>query len=304
LRQGQLERFDNEERYVRRDGSLLWVHVTVSAVRDSQGHYLRSIGTVEDFSQRRLAEEALIRTEKLASVGRMAATICHEVNNPLEAATNAVYLANLDPGISPQGRDALHLADQELRRAAHITHQALGFCRETDSRGPLALRKLIDEVLLVYARKLRDRGITVQQRYRCGPCREECEGCFVANAGQLRQVLSNLLANGMDALRDNGTLHLRLCRISDFGEKGKMIRLTIADNGCGIRTENLKRIFEPFFTTKESVGTGLGLWISQEIIGKYGGTVRVRSQRGKGSVFCVTVPAISALKPARGTARA
>ena len=230
-----------------------------SPVFDPQGKVSMAVVTSEDITIRKQTEKALIQTEKLASVGRLAASIAHEVNSPLAAATNAVYLARSDPGLSTHGHDALRIADQELRRAAHITQQTLGVVRETDfRRSPLALPKLIDEILGVYAGKLRDRGITVQQRYRCGTCREACVACFVANAGEMRQVVSNLLVNGMDALRDNGTLHVRLSRVSLFDGLPR-IRLTFADNGCGIRTENLKRIFEPFFTTKESTGTGLGL---------------------------------------------
>lgn len=262
-----------------------------SPVLDSLGNVVMAVMTSEDVTEAKKAEQALIQTEKLASVGRLAATIAHEVNNPLAAATNAVYLASIDPSLSSQARDALHLADQELRRAAHITGQTLGFVRGTSSRCPIFLPRLIDEVLQVYARKLRDRGVTVHKRYKCGPCREECESCFTANGGELRQVIFNLLANGLDALQDNGTLHVRLCRISDFGS-GPKLRLTIADNGCGIRAENLKRVFEPFFTTKESTGTGLGLWVSQQIVRKYEGTIRVRSQKEKGTVFCITVPAL------------
>jgi two-component system, cell cycle sensor histidine kinase and response regulator CckA len=283
-----------EYRIFHDDGSVRWVEAHGLASFEGQGdarHATSLVGTVQDITERRQAEQALIRTEKLASVGRLAATIAHEVNNPLAAATNAVYIASADPDLSEQTRDVLQLADQELRRAAHITGQTLGFVRETNSRNPVALPELIDEVLRVYARKLRDRGVTVQRRYKCGPCRQECEACFIANAGELRQIIFNLLVNGMDALRDNGTLHVRLCRIAGFGS-GPKIRLTIADNGCGIRAENLKRVFEPFFTTKESVGTGLGLWISQEIVRKYQGSIRMRSQKEKGTVFCITVPAM------------
>jgi signal transduction histidine kinase len=114
------------------------------------------------------------------------------------------------------------------------------------------------------------------------------------NEGEMRQVISNLLANGMDALANDGTLHIRVARISYLTGDGPLIQLTMADNGCGIRPENLKRIFEPFFTTKESVGTGLGLWITQEIIRKHSGSIRVRSRTEKGTVFQITIPAIVA----------
>ena len=219
----------------------------------------------------------------------MAATIAHEVNNPLASATNAIYLANSDVSLSPQTRGALDIADKELRRAAHITARTLGFYKEQNSRTPIELPKIIDELVGLYARKLQERGVNVARRYRCCACPQ---ACFIANAGELRQVISNLLMNGMDAIRDKGTLHVRLARISRLSQNGAVIRLTIADTGSGIRTEHLQRIFEPFFTTKESMGTGLGLWISQQIIGRYGGTIRIRSQQNKGTVCCVTLPAV------------
>jgi signal transduction histidine kinase len=228
----------------------------------------------------------------------MAATIAHEVNNPLEAAMNCIYIAASDAALSPQTRDALALADQELRRAAHITSHTLIFCRETGGQTELKLPSLIEEVLGIYARKLRDRGITVQQRKRCGPCREDCEFCITGNAGELRQVISNLLANAMDAVQDNGTLFFRLSRMSPLHNARPVVRLTIADNGCGIRTDHLKRVFEPFFTTKDAVGTGLGLWITRQIIQKYEGSIRVRSSAGKGTVFCITLPAATPEAPA------
>jgi signal transduction histidine kinase len=163
---------------------------------------------------------------------------------------------------------------------------------------------LIDEVLGVYARKLRERGITVQCRYTCGPCREGCEACFIVNAGEIRQVISNLLGNGMDALRDSGTLYIRVSRVTNFDRTGHDIHLAIADNGCGIRPENLKRIFEPFFTTKDSVGTGLGLWIAQELVRKQNGSIRVRSIKDKGTVFRVSIPATAVVNGSSLTSKA
>jgi PAS domain S-box-containing protein len=274
----------------RKDGTLIDVAVKISPVIDAAGNIVGAAGIARDITERKRAEDALIRSEKLASVGRMAATVAHEINNPLAAVMNSIYIANSDPTLSPQTRDALQVADQELRRVAHIAAQTLVFCRETGIPTELQLPKIIDDVLGVYAKKLRDRGITVQQRQRCGPCGKKCDFCLAGNAGELRQVISNLLGNAMDALQDNGTLHVRLSRATSRDGSPKL-RLTMADNGCGIRTENLKRVFEPFFTTKETVGTGLGLWVTEQIVQKYGGSIRMRSQARKGTVFSITLPA-------------
>ena len=282
---------DTDKRYIRKDGSVIWVHVTAAMIRDGEGKLLRSAGVVQDITERKLAEEVLLRNEKLAATGRMAATIAHEVNNPLAGATNALYLASTDPGLKPNTKEYLRIADEELRRATHITRQTLGFYRSSDSPTPIAFSKLIDELLGVYKTKLQSRNITVNRRYRCGPCAEGCEDCFYINPGELRQIISNLLANGMDALRDNGTLYIRVSRITNLNVGGKYIHLTIADNGCGIRVEHLKRIFEPFFTTKESLGTGLGLWVTQELVRKHNGVIKIRSRRDKGTVFRISFPA-------------
>ena len=257
-----------------------------SPVRDAQGNLIMAVMTSEDVTLRKRTEEALIRSEKLAATGRLAATVAHEVNNPLDAAMNALYIASSDPTLTPETHRMLALADQELRRAAHITQQTLGFYRDNGSPTPVALPKLIDEVLTVYATKLQNRKVAVHRRYRCGSCTNGCEGCFLINVGELRQIISNLLANGIDALCDGGAMYLRTTRMN------QRIYLTIADNGCGISVQNLKRIFEAVFTTKEAYGTGLGLWVTQELVRKHNGAIKVRSRKDKGTVFRISFPAM------------
>jgi PAS domain S-box-containing protein len=131
--------YEAEKRYVRKDGSAIWVHATTAMIRDSEGKLLRSAGIIQDITEHKQAEEALLCTEKLAAAGRLAATIAHEVNNPLEGAMNAVFIASSNSATTPEIREMLALADQELRRAAHITQQTLGFYRETASPTPIAL---------------------------------------------------------------------------------------------------------------------------------------------------------------------
>ena len=277
---------------VRKDGTVIPILLKVSPIKDGKGNIVGASSIAHDMSERKLAQEALIRSEKLAAAGRLAATIAHEVNNPLEAVINAVYIASLDPTLSPETRKHLIVADEELRRAAQITRQTLGFYREEEGRDSVSVQALIEEVLGMYARKLQVRGIVVHRRYRCGTRDAEPAGCMFVNDGELRQVISNLLANGVDALRDSGALYVRISRLTCPRGIGKKIYLTIADDGCGIEAENLKRIFEPFFTTKETVGTGLGLWVTQELVRKHGGSIRVRSRKDKGTVFRLAFPAM------------
>jgi PAS domain S-box-containing protein len=290
--QGRVPILDTEKRYIRKDRSVIWVHVTAAMIRDGEGNLLRSAGVIQDITERKQAEKAMLRAEKLAATGRMAAAIAHEVNNPLAGAMNALYLASTDSGLKPNTKEYLTLADQELRRASHITQQTLGFYRASGSRTPTALPKLIDEVLDVYVTKLHNRNITVHRRYRFGRCAEGDDECFLVNGSEMRQILSNLLANGIDALNDNGMLYIRALRTNSLNESGPNLHLTIADNGCGVRQEHLRRIFEPFFTTKESFGTGLGLWVTQELVRKHNGSIKVRSREGKGTVFRITFPAM------------
>jgi PAS domain S-box-containing protein len=286
-----------EYRVVDENGGVRWLAARGRPLLDGGGDAVSYIGIVTDISSRKRTDEALLRTEKLAATGRLAATIAHEVNNPLAAAMNTLYLASSDPGLNTSTKEYLTIADQELRRAAHMTQQTLGFYRATGSPTPVALPKLIDDVLGVYATKLQNRNITVHRRYRCNQCVQECQACFIVSAGEMRQIISNLLANGMDALNDNGTLYIRASRTNSLNESGPHIHLTIADNGCGVRKEHLTRIFEPFFTTKESFGTGLGLWVTQELVRKHHGVIRVRSSKDRGTVFRITFPAM----PASGT---
>jgi PAS domain S-box-containing protein len=279
----------------RKDGSLVDVSLRTSPILDASGNVTGASAIAHDITERKVAREALLRSEKLAATGRLAATIAHEINNPLAAAMNAVYVAGITPDLPAQAGEMLGLAERELRRAAHITRQTLGFYRDSGNQQQVTAHDVVKEVLSVYQAKLHNRNVTVEYRHRCGPnaprggCPEDCKQCqkyLCVNAGELRQVISNLLANGIDAISEGGTMHIRVSRFTD------RVQLTIADNGFGIRTENLKRIFEPFFTTKEAYGTGLGLWVTQELVRKHNGSIKVRSRKNKGTVFHMTFPQV------------
>jgi signal transduction histidine kinase len=221
----------------------------------------------------RKAQEALVRAEKLSAVGRMASSVAHEINNPLEAVTNLIWIAKSDPTINEELRKHLVRADEELRRVAHITRQTLGFYRDSSQKENVKVREVLESVLGLYASRMNGKHISVRTRY---------EDCYVFGyTGELRQLFSNLCANAIDAVPAHGVLAVKASRSRDWGgtdEPG--VRVTIADNGCGIDAEHLGSLFEPFFTTKEATGTGLGLWVTKQIAEKHGGRIAVRSSAG------------------------
>jgi PAS domain S-box-containing protein len=264
------------------DGAERWLMSRGQPVRDTDGVVASYIGIVLDISERKRSEEALLRSEKLASLGRMASTISHEINNPLETIGHALYLALTDSGTSETARSYLELAVQELDRVTHITRQTLAFHRDSNAPKLIDLRESVDSIVKLFASRLKSREITIEQRY------PEVER-INAFSSEIQQVISNLLSNSMDAVPRRGRIHLRLSR--SLGKNGdRRVRFTIADNGSGIPLDRQKKIFEPFFTTKEVVGTGLGLWVTKQIVDKHKATIRVRSKLGRGTVFSITFP--------------
>ena len=272
--------YESEYRTVWPDGSLHWIASKGRGYYDRLGKPLRMTGVALDITGRKQTEDALVRSEKLASVGRMAATMAHEINNPLEAVMNALFLISCDQTLSPDARLSLELAQRELDRVAHMTRQTLGFYREHARPAAVYLPGLVDELAGLYARKLDDKRIALERTYRGS-------GQLNGVAGELRQIVSNLMANSIDALSPHGAIYVR---IADFRQKHYGIRLTVADNGSGIERHDLASIFEPFFTTQKEVGTGLGLWVTRQIVEKHGGSIRVRSKLGKGTVFTIYLP--------------
>ncbi len=265
-----------------------WWDVVITPLPEENGAVRRLLAVSRDMTDRKHAEEALIRSEKLASVGRMAATIAHEINNPLEAVMNAIFLARMDPSVSPQARAHLTIAEEELQRAAHITRRTLGFYRETGKTAEIEAGKAIDEVLELLKARIAKNGLRLIRRYQAAPI-------VTVVPGEFRQVVSNLIANAVDASPRGGALHVRVAPAS-VNHAAPMVRITIADQGCGIMPEHMKHIFEPFFTTKDTIGTGLGLWVTQGIVQKHGGVIRVRSRVNRGTTFAVYLPATTAAR--------
>jgi PAS domain S-box-containing protein len=267
-------------------GCEVIVRHNAAPVRDSSGKPVMAVVTLEDVTAMKQAEEALVRSEKLASVGRMAATVAHEINNPLAAVMNTLFLARGAVDSPESVRRYLDLADAELKRIAHITRQALGFYRESTRPAATSLSAVLDSAVDLLKSKIKAKHVRIEKQYQDTPL-------VTAIPGELRQVFSNLLANSLDAVDDNAIIKLRIS-CSRLGCTGRRcVRVTVADNGRGIGTAVLPHIFEPFFTTKESLGTGLGLWVSKQIVDKHGGSVRVHSRtraQRRGTAFSVFLP--------------
>ena len=231
------------------------------------------------------AEEALICSEKLAAAGRMAAVLAHEINNPLDAVMNLLFLAQTTGEIPSAIRRYLEIADGELKRVAHITRQTLGFYRESPEPTTFLALTLLNSVIdLLQAKRVSTQVIVKKQ----------CDDLLQITAffGELRQVISNLMLNSLDAVGEGGRITLRASTSRNPLDGGSRIRITIADDGHGIDAATLPKIFEPFFTTKGSTGNGLGLWVCKQIIEKHGGSIRARSRTCEphGTTFSIVLP--------------
>jgi signal transduction histidine kinase len=232
--------------------------------------------------ERARTEAALVKTERLATAGRLAATIAHEINNPLEAVTNLIYLARSAP--AGEARRYLQMVEEELSRIAHITKMTLGFYRDSGAPTPVDIAELVREVLALYEAKLHAKNIHVQSDL-------EYPQQVFGSKGELRQVIANLVANAIDVLPPGGALTVAVA------DSDGSMHLRVSDNGHGIPAENLTRIFEPFFTTKAELGTGLGLWVSRQIVEKHGGTITVESSAA-GTCFTICLPSAAQLSRA------
>jgi len=268
-----------------KSGESIDVSLTVSPVKDKRGTIIGAAKIVRDVTQQKKLEAALHTTERLASVGRLAATVAHEINNPLESVINFVYLAKHQPEISTETRDFLTAADQELTRVAHIAQQTLGFYRDNSRPVPLPITDVINSVLNVYHFKLQNKSLQLVKQIDPGLT-------VLALQGEVKQILSNLIANAIDASLQHGTIVIRAhaARHPLSGSRG--VRITIADNGTGVAPENKPHLFVPFFTTKQAVGTGLGLWITKDLLEKKGGSIQFRSSDGNqsGTVMSIFLP--------------
>lgn len=235
----------------------------------------------------RHAAEQIRESQKLVTIGRLSGMITHEINNPLAAIANLLYLLNNEGSLSANALKYLQLAEKEMERVVQISRQTLSFYRETNAPERQKPKDLIEEVLSLYRRNLMEKNIAVRRRY-------DFDGAIMIYPGEMRQVLSNLVVNAIEAMQPAGCLTVHVYetrRWSDISVCG--VRVVIADTGAGISAEKLHQIGEPFFTTKGQKGTGLGLWVSQGIVRKYGGDLQVSSSTNPqrhGTVFSVFLP--------------
>ena len=239
-----------------------------------------------DITHQKRAEAALVQSEKLAAVGRLTSSISHEINNPLEAITNLLYLIALSEDLPQELKVYVHMAQSELTRVSQIATQTLRFHRQAVKPTLVSPCELVDAVLNLYQGRLVNSGIRVDVRY-------DTETRVLCFENDIRQVLNNLIANAIDAMRTGGRLIARAHEVHEPVTGRHGIRITIADTGHGMSHEVMARVFEPFYTTKDLNGTGLGLWISHDIVERHQGYLTVKSSEDPvhhGTIFALFLP--------------
>ena len=262
--------------------SKTYRHCMVRAVpmKNEAGVVQEWVGVIMDVHDQLLAEEKLRRTEQLATAGRLAATVAHEINNPLEAVTNLVYLAQQSQTLDAVTREYLSTASDELQRAAQIVRQTLGFYRENSAPKDSDIGEIVSEVLALYRRNFMAKEIRLISEIQSGAI-----ACVVP--GEIRQVVANLITNAIDASSIHGEIRV------EVGKRDQNVSVRVSDRGTGIFEENLSHLFEAFFTTKKDLGTGLGLWVSRGLIEKHNGMLTVETNTGQsdhGTTFTILLP--------------
>jgi len=270
------------------------MQVSAVPILDADRNVVEWVGMHTDITERMRSEEALRRAEKLALAGRMAMSISHEINNPLEAVTNILYLIGLDPTLKEESRAYVDTGLEELQRVSHLVSQTLRYAKSSSQLTQTDLRDIVDSALTVFQSRLIAAGTSIHRDYRT-------DATVAGYPHELRQVIANLISNAHDAMRRGGKLRIRIAKGQSWKTRISLgIRISIADNGTGISPEARRRLFEPFFTTKAETGTGLGLWVCSEIIARHGGEMSVRSSttRGKsGTVFTIFLPFETVVEP-------
>jgi len=276
------------------DGHMIPIEDSAAPIFDDARKLRGVVMVFRDVTGEKQAQEVLRKAEKLAAAGRLAATVAHEINNPLEAVCNLIYIVKNTNNLPEDAVNYLNMAEQELERVSHITRQTLGFYRDSSEAGPVVLNDVLESVLRLYENKLKSKSIAVEiEPSACPPVH--------ALQGEIKQLIANLVSNAADAVAPGGKIRISMAPV----QQGNGVEVTIADNGPGVPEKNRAHIFEPFFTTKEDVGTGLGLWVSKEIAERHGGKIELSSDHHSdlgGAVFVVFLPYEKQLEAAGGAA--
>lgn len=261
-------------------GEVHWIESRGTRLTGSSNFWR---GAAFDVTRRKVVESALVRSEKLAAMGRLASTVAHEVNNPLESVTNLLYLVGTDEDLSPTTRSYITLAEEELARLSNITRLTLTFARSASVRAPIDIAGVLDAVLSIYQRRGDQLNVTVERFYTP-------ELMVEMPPHELRQIVINLVANALDALTEENPV----LRVHTMLENSRVVML-VEDTGMGIDDADIAHVFDAFFTTKSDVGTGIGLWVTRELVEKNGGSITVASGNladGMRTRFRVEFPAV------------
>jgi PAS domain S-box-containing protein len=265
----RIEHFETVRRA--KDGRLIDVSLTVSPIKDEDGRVIGASKILRDVSSRKRIEQSLLQAEKIAATGRMAATIAHEINNPLAAVMNLLYLLR-SKITDEEGRGFLATAEDELGRVSHIAKQTLGYYREHAAASLASLSDTAEHALTIYEPRCTAAGITI--RKSIAPSTK-----IVLRRGEMMQVVSNLIVNSIYAMPHGGTLSISVC---DASSEGNAVVLTVEDDGVGIRQKDLPKVFDAFFTTRATVGTGIGLFIAKQFVEGHGGNIDIESDGESG----------------------
>ncbi len=270
-------------------------HVIYAPEKDEIGETSGWVAAVTDITQNKRIEARLRKAEKLAAAGQLAASLAHEINNPLSSVMDVMYLLSEDPALSADSRNLVNMGTSEIARLNRIVRQSLHYYRGGTSPKELDFSALVEESLQVFREKFGRIGIQLTARIT--------PGIVVVGFGdEIRQVVDNLLLNAVEAMPNGGRILVSARPSHDWKTQDRLgVRLTIADTGSGIAPEDMPAVFDPFFTTKSEKGTGLGLWVVRGIVDRHDGSIRMRSTRNhsrSGTVFSVLLPSVRTLEAA------
>lgn len=289
--------YHRQYRIVRPDGAVRWIESQGKCQKDSEGRVVRVVGVMADITQRKQTEEAMLRAEKLAVAGKLAASVAHEINNPLAAVANLLYLITLSDTAEAAHTQA-RIALDELMRVSLITQQTLKFHRQTGLPQLTRLSEIVEATTALFRGKLQAGQVAVEVRIRG-------EIAVPTMPGEMQQVFANLLSNAIEAMPRGGRIVIRLRTSRDWRDYSMPgMRISFFDSGTGMSRSTMRRVFEPFFTTKAETGTGLGMWVVSQLVERHGGHVRGHSSQrpdASGTFFTLFLPEKNSLESAERT---